>query len=67
MHQGWLKFAASLWMAGGDGGLACVSIAPCEVNTRIAGVATRVCVDGTYPFDDHATIRVVTDRVASFP
>ena len=32
-HQGWPKFAASLWMASQDGGLVAAAYAPCEVHT----------------------------------
>ena len=41
-HQGWPKFAASLWMASHDGGLAAVAYSPCEVRTTV-GSTRFIC------------------------
>ncbi len=54
MHQGWPKFASSLWMTSSDGGLAALAYAPCVVDTTIAGgpVRVEVTAETTYPFGD---------------
>jgi hypothetical protein len=51
MHQGWPKFAASLWMAGRGGGVAAIANAPCELRTRISGVPVAIFEETEYPFD----------------
>ena len=51
MHQGWPKFAASLWMATPDEGLAAVAYAPSVVSTEVhGGTHVRISEDTTYPF-----------------
>ncbi len=62
LHQGWPKFAASLWMRSADGGLAAVSYAPCQVATSVHGQPIRLSVETTYPFEE--TIRVVVEPQA---
>jgi DUF1680 family protein len=54
-HQGWPKFAASLWMASHDDGLAAVAFSPCEVRTSVRNVAVVIREDTEYPFQN--TIR----------
>ncbi len=63
MHQGWPKFANSLWMETPDQGLAAISYAPCHV-THITkdGDLLDLWVDGDYPFDEQVTITVETDE-----
>jgi hypothetical protein len=68
-HQGWPKFAASLFMlsgaqdpAGHDGlhpGLVAAAYAPCEMHTVLGGVPVHVCEDTDYPFRE--TIRIAVD------
>jgi uncharacterized protein len=68
MHQGWPKFAAHLWMATGDGGLAAVSYAPCRVSALVAGgVPATLDVDSRYPFGEQVSITILPARVARFP
>lgn len=51
MHQGWPKFAASLWMATPEQGLAAIAYAPSVVNTSVrGGTEVRIAEDTTYPF-----------------
>jgi len=60
MHQGWPKFAANLWMATHDDGLAAVAYGPCSVTAKVrGGVEIRIDVDTDYPFDEtvHMTVR----------
>ena len=67
MHQGWPKFAASLWMRSADGGLAATAWAPCAVATEMAGVPVRVEVDTEYPFGEEVRLTVRAGRAVSFP
>jgi hypothetical protein len=67
MHQGWPKFASSLWMADAEGGLAAIAYAPCEVRTRIAGVALRVEEETGYPFSGSITVKLHPQKPLRFP
>lgn len=68
MHQGWPKFAARLWMATADGGLAAVSYAPCQVTTQVAdGVSMTLTVDAQYPFRDCIRIQIQVAKPVVFP
>ena len=67
MHQGWPKFAAHLWMASPDGGLAAMAYAPSTVETEIEGVPLRVELETEYPFDDTLHFTVTVDRPVTFP
>jgi hypothetical protein len=58
LHQGWPKFAASLWMASADGGLAVGAYAPSQVHTRIKGSGITVDEVTEYPFRDRISLRV---------
>ncbi len=58
-HQGWPKFAASLWMASDDGGLAAVAYSPCEVHTMVAGHAVHLVEETDYPF--RGTVRITVN------
>ncbi len=61
MHQGWPKFASSLWMRSSDGGLAAIAYAPCVVDTTVAGnfVRVEVSAESSYPFGDGAESQIV--------
>jgi uncharacterized protein len=61
-HQGWPKFAASLWMAPQDGGLAAVAYAPCKVSTMIGQTAVDLDEETEYPF--RGTVRVAVKPAA---
>jgi hypothetical protein len=67
-HQGWPKFAQSLWMASPDGGLAAIIYAPCKVQA-LAGkkVNTAVEVVSDYPFGSNVNITVSPEKKAKFP
>jgi DUF1680 family protein len=62
-HQGWPKFAASLWMASHDGGLVAAAYSPCEVRTRVNGTAIHIAEETDYPFRE--TIRIVINPSSS--
>lgn len=67
MHQGWPKFAAHLWMATPDDGLACVSWAPAHVETQRRGVPVTVHVETDYPFRERAQVRVTVGAPVRVP
>ena len=63
MHQGWPKFAASLWMAaagdaGHSAGLCALSYAPCRVAWKHADGTVQLRVTGGYPFEEKVGILV---------
>ena len=67
MHQGWPKFAAHLWMATPDDGIAAVAYAPSEARFSSAGVPVTVTLETDYPFRDELTVSVQPERPAAFP
>lgn len=54
MHQGWPKFAASLWMEAGGGGLAAIAYAPSEVTAN----GITITEETEYPFRDQVRLRI---------
>jgi DUF1680 family protein len=67
MHQGWPKFAASLWMATAGDGLAAVAYAPSEVKTVVKGdVPVTIIEETEYPFRDEVRLTVNPERAAEF-
>ena len=66
-HQGWPKFAASLWMASHDGGLVAVAYSPCEVRTRVGDTTVHVVEETDYPFRGAVRISVSPAAAVSFP
>ena len=68
MHQGWPKFAANLWMATADGGLAAVAYGPSEVSVRVVGGVPITLTETTdYPFRETASFGVKTAQPVRFP
>lgn len=70
-HQGWPKFAANLWMATPDNGLAAVAYGPCEVkgkvgNERYVREAT-INVETNYPFDETIKATIHIAEPTKFP
>ena len=66
-HQGWPKFAASLWMASHDGGLAAVAYSPCEVRTVVGTTPVHLSEVTEYPFRGLVSITVNPASGLSFP
>lgn len=70
-HQGWPKFAASLFMRSGtseqDEGLVAAAYAPCEARTTVRGTAVQLIEETDYPF--HGTVRLAVhpDAPVRFP
>ena len=61
-HQGWPKYAASLWMASHDDGLAAVAYSPCEVHTVVGTTAVHLLEETEYPF--RGTVRITVNPAA---
>ncbi|RAO78083.1 beta-L-arabinofuranosidase domain-containing protein [Dyella jiangningensis] len=66
-HQGWPKFANSLWMATADQGLAAMSYAPCAVTTTVRGIAVVVEQSSDYPFRQSVSISLKPQHAVAFP
>lgn len=67
LHQGWPKFAASLWMASEDDGLVAAAYSPCNVRTSVGGVAIELVEETDYPFRGTVRITVNPATAVSFP
>lgn len=67
MHQGWPKFASSLWMAGAQGGIAAIAYAPCELSTQISGVPVGIEEETGYPFDGRIKLQIRIGKPLKFP
>jgi DUF1680 family protein len=66
-HQGWPKFAASLWMYSNDDGLVAALYSPCEVRTRVRNTAVRLREETEYPFRGTVRITIEPENALSFP
>jgi len=70
-HQGWPKFAASLFMLSGanesEDGLVAAAYAPCEVRTRLRGTAVHVLEETAYPFRGAIRLTVNPASPLKFP
>ena len=58
-HQGWPKFAASLWMGSDDGGLVAAAYSPCELETVVGKTSVHLSEETEYPF--RGTVRVLVN------
>ncbi len=68
MHQGWPKFAQSLWMATNDNGLIAVAYSPSSVSARVAGGREVTITETTdYPFSSKIEFRINTSEPVRFP
>lgn len=68
MHQGFPKYAASLWMGTADDGIAAIAYAPSEVRTVVKGkVAVRIVEDTEYPFRERVKLSVEPEQAVEFP
>ncbi len=72
-HQGWPKFANSLWMLSGapdhdhGDGLVAAAYAPCEVTALVRGTAVHVIEETEYPFRGTVALTVSPDKAVFFP
>jgi hypothetical protein len=67
LHQGWPKFAASLWMASADDGLALAAYGPSQVRASVRGVEVTVDEATEYPFRDRVSLIVAPATKVHFP
>ncbi|MGI6626724.1 MAG: beta-L-arabinofuranosidase domain-containing protein [Limnochordia bacterium] len=67
MHQGWPKFAANLWMAIPEGGLAAVAYAPSVVSTEIQGQMVQILTETGYPFRELLKFTISCAEPSHFP
>jgi uncharacterized protein len=58
-HQGWPKFAASLFMLSHDDGLAAVAYSPCDVHTMVQNTPFHLAEETEYPF--RGTVRMIVN------
>ena len=67
LHQGWPKFAASLWMKSDNGdGLAAIAYAPCLVRAEFNGVPVTITEVTDYPFNGKISFVVGTETPVEF-
>ena len=66
-HQGWPKFAASLWMNSNDDGLVAALYSPCEVRTTVRNTAVHLIEETEYPFRESIRIRIEPETAVTFP
>jgi len=66
-HQGWPKFAASLWMASADDGLVAAVYGPSEAHVMLGGTNVYVVEETEYPFHGKIHITVNPEKPLSFP
>jgi hypothetical protein len=66
-HQGWPKFAASLWMLSNDDGLVAALYSPCEVRTLVRNTEVHILEETEYPFRGSVRIKIEPANALSFP
>jgi len=66
-HQGWPKFAASLFMMSPDDGLVATAYSPCEVRTKIRNTPVHVTEETNYPFRGSIRLTVNPGSPVEFP
>ena len=66
-HQGWPKFAASLYMLSEDDELVVAAYAPSEVNTLVKGTPVRMAQETDYPFRGTISVTVDPATPCTFP
>jgi hypothetical protein len=66
-HQGWPKFAASLFMLSQDDGIGAMAYAPCEVRTVVRDTPLHLIEETSYPFRGTVRIRVNPASPVAFP
>ena len=66
-HQGWPKFAASLFMLSQDDGVVAAAYAPCEVSTTVRDTPLQVVEETDYPFRGTIRLHVNPASRVAFP
>jgi hypothetical protein len=67
MHQGWTKFAAHLWYATPDNGLAALEYSPSEVTTKVGSTEVTITEQTDFPFSDVVNFGFAMKKNVSFP
>ena len=65
MHQGWPKFAESVFMQADDG-VAVLAYAPARLRTEIDGAPVTITMDTAYPFRDSIRFTVACQQPTAF-
>lgn len=66
-HQGWPKFAASLFMLSHEDAVAAIAYAPCEMRTVVRGTGVHVTEETDYPFKGAIRMTVSPESPMAFP
>jgi hypothetical protein len=66
-HQGWPKFAASLWMYSNDDGVVAALYSPCEVTTTVRNTAVHILEETEYPFRGSVRMKIQPATAVRFP
>ena len=66
-HQGWPKFAASLWMASHDDGLVAAAYSPSVVPTTVGNTPVHLTEETDYPFRGSVRITLNPATPVRFP
>jgi len=66
-HQGWPKFAASLFMVSNDDGVVAAAYAPCEVRTVVRDTQVHVVEETDYPFRGAVHVTINPGSPLAFP
>jgi hypothetical protein len=66
-HQGWPKFAASLFMLSHDDGLVAAAYAPCELHTVLRDIPLHVIEETQYPFRGTVALTIKVGAPLTFP
>ena len=67
LHQGWPKFAASLWMRpAAEDGLTAFAYAPCTVRTTVAGAQVTLAETTGYPFEETVRLALTVSAPTRF-
>ena len=72
-HQGWPKFAASLFLLSGEqgsdqhDGLVAAAYAPCEVRANVRGTAVHIAEETDYPFRGTVRFNINPASALAFP
>ncbi len=68
LHQGWPKYAANLWYATNDNGIAALVYAPSEVKAKVMdNVEVQFTEETNYPFEDKIKFVYKSKENISFP
>jgi uncharacterized protein len=65
-HQGWPKFATSLWMMRENDCIVAALYAPCEVHTEVAKTNVHILEETDYPFRNSIRFTVNPDTPTKF-